>query len=116
MIALHESPFTTRNSYLLCEPEQELQNSFRRGTLHPIRGRQGPPRSCPRCGTYVTRSVLGRWSCADCGWKGLTPAPYRIIYLDPGREYACPRCHNVVKPKVEETIGGVPDQSCPKCH
>ena len=84
--------------------------------LRPIRPEPPPPRSCPNCGTRVTRSILGRWSCADCGWKGLAPAPYRIIYLDPAKHYQCPRCHNVIHPKVEETVGGEKDQRCPKCH
>src|SRR2546426_1232834 len=70
----------------------------------------------PNCGTRVTRSTLGRWSCADCGWKGLTPPPYRIIYLDPAKSYQCPRCHNTIQPKVEQTASGDKDQRCPKCH
>jgi predicted RNA-binding Zn-ribbon protein involved in translation (DUF1610 family) len=87
-----------------------------RPVLHGIVVKPPPPRSCPNCGTRVTRSTLGRWSCASCGWKGLTPAPSRIIYLDPRERYECPRCHNAIHPKVEETASEEKDQRCPKCH
>jgi hypothetical protein len=38
-----------------------------------------------------------------------------VIFLDKTKSYECPRCHNVVKPKLREMNDGSKDECCPRC-
>jgi ribosomal protein L37AE/L43A len=92
-----------------------FRKKSRRGVLHGIVIKPKRIPSCPECGALTTRK-LGMWSCAGCGWKGHSPSYFgRVIFLDKTKSYECPRCHNVVKPKLREMNDGSKDECCPRC-
>ncbi len=83
---------------------------------------------CWNCGILVTRKfwIFSRYNCARCGWTGFRPSwNGKVIHLDPKKDYECPECRNIVKPKLE-SIGFeadssffnkvYKDQCCPRCH